>query len=279
MPTKHAVFAYNLVIEKDLSLRRKVDGTMRKISEEVLRVWIKQAQQNRIEATEKIIEQFTPLLKSYAKKYSRHMHAYFEDLYQVGVVGLLHAIKKFDLTAKNPFYSYAVLCIVGMIKNHFRNCTWGIKVPASIKQNYARFRDVSEALEIQLNRRPTIDEIAKEMDITVQLAQQLFVSSIHYQSLSFDGNYNKDDESSFDEVIGREDSNFQQVECETFFQQFETILSSHEKEVIYKLFLEEWPQSRVASYLNVSQMQVSRLRKHALNKIKRMLEKEQLSYI
>ena len=122
---------------------------MRKVSEEVLRVWIKQAQQNRIEATEKIIEQFTPLLKSYAKKYSRHMHAYFEDLYQVGVVGLLHAIKKFDLTAKNPFYSYAVLCIVGMIKNHFRNWTWGIKVPAAIKQNYARFRDVSEALEIQ----------------------------------------------------------------------------------------------------------------------------------
>ncbi|MFD2867078.1 sigma-70 domain-containing protein [Kurthia populi] len=59
-----------------------------------------------------------------------------------------------------------------------------MKVPAAIKQNYARFIDISEALEIQLNRRPTIDEIAREMDITVQLAQQVFVSSIHYQSLS-----------------------------------------------------------------------------------------------
>lgn len=279
IPTKHINFAYNLDIQQVYSLRRKVDDTVRKVSEAILRTWIKEAQQNRMEATEKIIEQFTPLLKSYAKKYSRQMHTYFEDLYQVGVVGLLHAIKKFDLTAKNPFYSYAVLCIVGMIKNHFRNCTWGIKVPAAVKQNYARFRDVSEALEIQLNRRPTMHEIAKEMDVTVQLAQQLFVSSIHYQSLSWDGNYNIEDASSFDDIVGQEDLNFQQVERKTFFEQFETILSRQEKEVIYKLFLEEWPQSRIASYLNVSQMQVSRLRKQALSKIKRMLEKEQLSSI
>lgn len=252
---------------------------MKNVSEKNLRIWIRDAQQDKVEATEKIVEQFTPLLRFYAKKYSRHMQTYFEDLYQVGVVGLLHAIKKFDLTAKNPFYSYAVLCIVGMIKNHFRNCTWGIKVPAIIKQNYARFRDVSEVLEIQFNRPPTMKEIAKEMDITVQLAQQLFVSSVHYQSLSWEGNYNTEDASSFDEIVGQEDLNFEQVERKTFFQQFETILSTHEKEVIHKLFLEEWPQSRIASYLNVSQMQVSRLRKHALNKIKRMLEKEQLNQI
>lgn len=212
----------------------------------------------------------------YAKKYSKNIPQYFDDLYQVGIIGLLHAIKNFDLKAKNNFYSYTAVCISGTIKNHFRNCTWDIKVSTKVKQHYTKYKKTEFDLTLKLERIPKVIEIAKEMNISIILAKDLMESTRHYQSLSWEIGLstNNGEVESFDEIIGENDLEFENIERKEFFLQLERFLNISERDVIYKLFIEEWSQNTVAEYLNISQIQVSRLKKSALNKLKNKLNKE-----
>lgn len=224
---------------------------------------IKKAQTGDVEASEILVNDNSPLVKSIVKRY-RNKGVEYDDLYQLGCMGLLKAIKNFCCDFNVCFSTYAVPMIMGEIKRYLRDDGY-IKVSRSTKALSYKINNFVDQYKLKHNVSPTIDEIAKEFSIDSQEAVFAMDSTLIPLSI-----YDKGDDShgiSIGDKIADKFSIDDEID-KIIIQDAISKLSEREQKLIKLRFYKDKTQSEVAKELQVSQVQVSRLENKIIQKIK-----------
>lgn len=197
-----------------------------------------------------------------------------EDLVQVGTIGLINAIDRYDPERGTKFSTYATPTIVGEIRRHFRDKAWRLKVPRRLQELNLAANKISESLSQKLGRSPTIQEIAQAVGATEEEALEAIELGNAYDTISLDSKLAHEDESaplSLAEFVGDTDLSLDNLEKYGDLNQAMDCLETREKSIIYLRFFKDMSQTEVAKRLNISQMHVSRLQQKALRRLKELL--------
>jgi RNA polymerase sigma-B factor len=228
-------------------------------------------QENDLEAREKLIEQYLPLVRSLARRYS-YRGEQLEDLVQVGCIGLIKAIDRFDIERGVELTTYATPNIIGEIKRHFRDKGWSIRVPRGLQELNVRLSHLVEDLTVQLERSPTIAELAKAAGVEEEEVLEALESGQAYATLSLSagGGGGSDDGSDLDplESLGELEHEYEVSEDRAVLAPGLRALDDRERRILHLRFFEGLTQSQIAQQVGISQMHVSRLIRRALEKIR-----------
>lgn len=234
-----------------------------------IRDLIVEAQSGDKEAREKLIIDNMALVWSIVKRFSNRGYE-AQDLFQIGSIGLIKAIDKFDVNFDVKFSTYAVPMISGEIKRFLRDDGM-IKMSRSIKENGWKVRKAMDSLGFSLGRDATIEEIAGEAELTVEevvlaLEANVEVESLHKTIYSGDGS----EITLEDKLPAGQDEN-EKILNHMLMEQLMATLEEDERELIILRYYEDKTQTEVAKKLGVSQVQVSRLEKKILRRMRSSL--------
>ena len=216
-----------------------------------------------------IVERFLPLARQLAAGYARGNEP-FDDLYQVACLGLVRAVDRFDPERAIAFSSFAVPTIVGELKRHFRDKTWAVRVPRDLQELALSIQRAGEQLSTDLGRAPTIDEIAARVgaDPEAVLEARDALSAYHAGSLE-EGRAGQDgDDGALVEILGHADGGYDRVEDRAVLDTLLRSLTPRERHVLRLRFDHDLTQSRIAEQVGISQMQVSRILRAALGRLR-----------
>jgi RNA polymerase sigma-B factor len=200
-----------------------------------------------------------------------------DDLIQVGTVGLLKAIDRFDLERGVEFTTYATPTIVGEIKRYFRDKGWAVKVPRRLQELNLSVNRAIEKLNVKLGHSPTVAELAEHLGVSQEDILEAQELGQAYNLLSLDtelsGEGDKKTQTLAD-YIGHNDAGLELLEDKANLERAFDVLTRRERVILYLRFYESVSQTEIAKRLNVSQMHVSRLQQKALEKLKNVLQEK-----
>jgi RNA polymerase sigma-B factor len=223
-------------------------------------------------AREELIERFMPLARQLARRYQR-VNEPLDDLVQVASLGLVKAVDRFDPRRGVAFSSYAVPTILGELKRHFRDSGWAVHVPRGIQERAMQVDRAVKELSGRLGRSPSVSEVAKHLDVSDEDVLTALEAGQAYEAVSLDAQRPGDNESdTFAESIGAEDERFELVEYGAAISPAFRALPKRDQEVLHLRFVEDLTQSQIAERIGVSQMQVSRLIRRALTRLRAVAE-------
>ena len=203
-----------------------------------------------------------------------------EDLIQVGTIGLIKAIDRFDPERGLEFTTYATPTIMGEIKRHFRDKGWSVRVPRRLQELSAKVNQATDELTNQLQRSPSVAEIAEHLGSTVDEVLEAMESSSAYSSVPLEGGGSgEDDEApSVIDHYATEDPDLAASDDRIVLEQAIADFSPREQEVVKMRFDEGLTQVEIAERLGISQVQVSRLLRRTLRRIQDKIDPEGLMY-
>lgn len=228
-----------------------------------------------MDAREKLVMSHLNLVRFIANKFKNRGEP-IDDLVQVGYLGLLKAIDRFDPSRGLEFTTFATPTIMGEIKRHFRDKGWSVRVPRRLQELSAKVNQATDTLTSQLQRSPTIAEIADYLDATVDEVLEAMESSSAYSSVSLEAPSGADDDDT-PSVIDRyatEDSDLAFTDDRIIIEEALASFSPRERDVIEMRFLKGMTQIEIAEKLGISQVQVSRLLRRTLKKIQDKIDPE-----
>ncbi|MEU0234398.1 MULTISPECIES: RNA polymerase sigma factor SigF [unclassified Streptomyces] len=194
-----------------------------------------------------------------------------EDIVQVGMIGLIKAIDRFDLSREVEFATFAVPYIVGEIKRFFRDTTWAVHVPRRLQEARVELAKATDELSSRLGRAPRVAELAMLMGLPEEEVVEAQIASNGYNSTSLDAAISggdEEDEAALADFIGEEDPAL------ALFEDFHTLaplvvaLEERDRLLLHLRFVEELTQAQIGERLGVSQMHVSRLLARSLNRLR-----------
>lgn len=242
-----------------------------KIDEAQIYSWIESFQQNPTEDIQtELIRHYEPLVQSLARKFSRSQ-GHDDDLYQVGMIGLLAALRRFDPSYKRSFESFAVPTIVGEIKRFIRDKTWSVHVPRRIKELGPRIKNAVEELTTEYQRSPQVSEIAEHLEVTEEAVLETMEMGKSYQALSVDRSIEADAEGSevtLLDLVGSTEEGYEKTDQHLLLEKAFTVLTDREQEILRCTYFDNLSQKETGERLEISQMHVSRLQRRALNKLR-----------
>lgn len=221
-----------------------------------------------MEAREQLVMSHLNLVRFLANKFKNRGEP-LDDLVQVGYLGLLKAIDRFDPDRGLEFTTYATPTILGEIKRHFRDKGWSVRIPRRLQELSAKVNQATDTLTTQFQRSPTIQEIADYLDASVDEVLEAMESSSAYSSVPLEGtgSSENDDAPSVIDRYGSEDSELAFTDDRLVIEEALKGFSPREREVIELRFLKGMTQIEIAEQLGISQVQVSRLLRRTLKKI------------
>lgn len=228
-----------------------------------------------MDAREELVMSHLNLVRFIANKFKNRGEP-IDDLIQVGYLGLLKAIDRFDPSRGLEFTTFATPTIMGEIKRHFRDKGWSVRVPRRLQELSAKVNQATDTLTSQLQRSPTIAEIADYLDATVDEVLEAMESSSAYSSVSLEAPSGADDDDT-PSVIDRyatEDSDLAFTDDRIIIEEALASFSPRERDVIEMRFLKGMTQIEIAEKLGISQVQVSRLLRRTLKKIQDKIDPE-----
>src|SRR5262249_13325964 len=234
-------------------------------------------EQGDLAAREQLIEQYMSLVRSLARRYS-YRGEQLEDLVQIGAIGLIKAIDRFDVNRGVELTTYATPNIIGEIKRHFRDRGWAVRVPRGLQELNIQLSRLIEQLTVQNGRSPTIPELAKAAGVTDEEVLEALESGRAYSSLSLSaGSGGYDDEGELDplESLGTEEHQYEVSEDRAVLAPGFRVLDERERRILHLRFFEGLTQSQIAQQVGISQMHVSRLIRRSLEKIREEIAAEQ----
>ena len=220
-------------------------------------------------AREQLIEQYMSLVRSLARRYS-YRGEQLDDLVQIGAIGLIKAIDRFDVDRGVELTTYATPNIIGEIKRHFRDKGWSVRVPRGLQELNVQLSKLIEELTVQLGRSPTIAELAKAAGTEEELVVEALESGRAYSSVSLSTGGGQDDEGELDplESLGAEEPQYEVSEDRAVLAPGFRVLDERERKILHLRFFKGLTQSQIAQQVGISQMHVSRLIRRALEKIR-----------
>lgn len=236
-------------------------------------VLIEKARAGEKEAREVLIEQNLGLVHHIVKRFlGRGYEA--EDLFQIGVIGLIKAIDKFDTEYQVKFSTYAVPLISGEIKRFIRDDGM-IKISRSLKENGIKIRHARESLAGKLGREPSIDEVAEEASLAVEDVVLALEANVQVESI-YKSVYQNDGNEIFmvDQLADKTGSAHEEVLNNLLIHQLLDSLEKEEQKLIVLRYYQNKTQTEVAKMLGISQVQVSRMEKRILLGMRRKIMEE-----
>lgn len=203
-----------------------------------------------------LIERHLPLVTFMARKFADRGEP-LDDLIQVGTIGLIKAIDRFEISKGFEFSTFATPTIVGEIKRHFRDKTWAVRVPRRLQELGASVTKATTELTQKLDRSPTPKEIAKHLGITVDDVAEALESNAAYSTVSLD--VTSETSTSIGETFGALDEALEGVEYRESLKPLLSQLDDREKRILQMRFFDNLSQSQIATELGISQMHVSRI--------------------
>ncbi|KOG07735.1 RNA polymerase sigma factor SigF [Streptomyces viridochromogenes] len=185
-----------------------------------------------------------------------------EDIVQVGTIGLIKAIDRFEISREVQFTSFAVPYIVGEIKRFFRDTSWAVHVPRRLQEARIELAKATEELGTRLGRAPKVSELAALMNLTEEEVIEARIASNGYTSASLDAAISSESDehdATLTEFIGEEDPALELVEDFHALAPLLADLSERDRVILHLRFVEELTQAEIGRRLSVSQMHVSRL--------------------
>jgi RNA polymerase sigma-B factor len=223
-------------------------------------------------ARELLAERYLPLAKRLARRYQRSEEP-LEDLVQVASLGLLKAIDRFDSDRDVAFSSFAVPTILGELKRHFRDRTWSVRVPRDLQELALRVDRAAADLSLEKHRAPTVAELAEMLGTTDEQVLEALLAAGAYHAGSLDaprpgrGDTDAPGESLAD-ALGEEEDGFERAEERATLAPLLAHVSHRERLVLTLRFGEDLTQAEIGERIGVSQMQVSRLIRQALIRLR-----------
>ena len=225
-------------------------------------------EQGDLAAREQLIEQYLSLVRSLARRYA-YRGEQLDDLVQIGCIGLIKAIDRFDIDRGVELTTYATPNIIGEIKRHFRDKGWAVRVPRGLQELNVQLSKIVEDQTVQLGRSPTIPELAKAAGVEEELVLEALESGRAYTSLSLSaGGSDEDGELDPLESLGTEEHQYSVSEDRAVLAPGFRVLDERERRILHLRFFDGLTQSQIAQHVGISQMHVSRLIRRALEKIR-----------
>jgi RNA polymerase sigma-B factor len=221
-----------------------------------------------------VVERFLPLARQLAGRYQRPEEP-FDDLFQVACFALVKAVDRFDPARGTAFSSYAVPTITGEIKRHFRDRTWALRVPRDLQDLSLRVDRVIRDLARQRGHQPSVDDVAQTLGIEPEDVVEAMQASSAYRATSLTApRPGPDDEAgtTLGDRIGCVEDGFHRAEQRALLSELMRSLTLRERNVIRMRFEQDLTQAEIGERIGVSQMQVSRILRQALARLRTMAE-------
>jgi RNA polymerase sigma-B factor len=225
------------------------------------------------DAREKLVERHLPLVRALARRYAGRGEP-LEDIEQVGAIGLLKAIDRYELSREVALTTYATPNVVGEIKRHFRDRGWAIRIPRGLQELNSRMSGAVENLTSTLGRPPTVAEIAAELDAAPEQVLEALEAGSAYAPMSLSAAPSSEGDLDPMEALGTEDQAFERSEERATLEPALHDLPDREREILKKRFEEGLTQTQIAEQIGISQMHVSRLIRKSLARIRDELSEE-----
>jgi RNA polymerase sigma-B factor len=219
---------------------------------------------------EAIVERFLPLARQLAARYQRADEP-FDDVFQVACFGLIKAIDRFDVERGVAFSSYAVPTIVGEIKRHFRDRTWAVRVSRDLQEFALRVERVVAELTRDLGRAPSVDDVARAIDASPEDVLEAMQASSAYRATSLEtprASGDNEPGETLGDSVGQIDDGFHRAEQRAVLHALMRSLTEREREVVQLRFEEDLTQAAIGERIGVSQMQVSRMLRQAIARLR-----------
>ncbi|MDX3854256.1 RNA polymerase sigma factor SigF [Streptomyces sp. AK02-01A] len=220
-----------------------------------------------------LIEMNQSLVKFAAGRFRNRGSGEMEDILQVGMIGLIKAIDRFDLSREVEFTSFAVPYIVGEIKRFFRDTSWAVHVPRRLQELRVELAKAKEHLATSLDRDPTVKELAELLGISEEEVIEGLVATNGYTAGSLDMPAGEDGEPNtsgrtFADVLGDTDPGMEKIENLHALAPLLEQLDERERGIVEMRFGREMTQSQIGAELGVSQMHVSRLLNRIITRLR-----------
>jgi RNA polymerase sigma-B factor len=226
-------------------------------------------------AREQLIERYMSLVRSLARRYA-YRGEQLDDLVQIGAIGLIKAIDRFDLERGVELTTYATPNIIGEIKRHFRDKGWSVRVPRGLQELNVQVSKLIEQLTVQLGRSPTIPELAKAAGVEEEQVLEALESGRAYSSVSLSTGGGSDEDGELDplESLGTIEHEYEVSEDRAVLAPGFKVLDERERKILHLRFFSGLTQSQIAAEIGISQMHVSRLIRRSLEKIREEIAEE-----
>ena len=224
---------------------------------------------------DRLIQEHIYIAEILSKKYANRGIEY-DDIYQVACIGLIYAVDRYDVNKGFEFSSFATPTIIGEIKKHFRDKGWTIRVPRRIQELSKKINNAKVSLSQELQRSPTIADIAEYLKCTEEEVLESMEASKVYSPQSLDLSYdsnNEENDINLADFVGEEDKYFGRIENSDFILKSMEKLNDVEKQILIERYFNKKTQVSIAEVLDISQMTVSRIEKKVLQKLRKEVEK------
>ena len=222
-----------------------------------------------LKAREQLIEQYMSLVRSLARRYN-YRGEQLDDLIQIGAIGLIKAIDRFDLSRGVELTTYATPNIIGEIKRHFRDRGWAVRVPRGLQELNVQLSRLIESMSVELGRSPTIAELAEAAGVEEESVLEAIESGRAYSSLSLSSGGTNEEGEELDllESLGEIEHEYEVSEDRAVLAPGFKALDPRERTILHLRFFEGLTQSQIADQIGISQMHVSRLIRRAVEKMR-----------
>ena len=222
-----------------------------------------------------LVEGYLPLCRAIARKF-RGQGVDTEDLEQVAAIALMKAIERFEPERGFKFTTFAMPTIAGEVRNHIRDKGGAIRVNRDTRSRLYQLRKVTDALTQQLQREPSLKEIAAAMQVTPDELLSLLDARDASEVMSMDAGMSSDEDAQrLEERLGVNDDGFERVEQQQWMQWVLKQVTPQERLLLEKRFIERLGQRDTAKAMGVSQMQVSRMERKILARLRELTERWQ----
>ncbi|ALV31093.1 RNA polymerase sigma factor SigF [Streptomyces sp. CdTB01] len=217
-----------------------------------------------------LIEMNMSLVRFAAGRFRSRGPEEMEDIVQVGMIGLIKAIDRFELSREAEFTSFAIPYIVGEMKRFFRDTTWAVHVPRRLQEARTQLAKATEELSSRLGRTPTVKELSELMSLPEEEVREARLAANGYNSSSLDAAVggSAEGEAVLQDFIGTEDMALELVEDFHALAPLIAELGERDRQIIHMRFVEELSQAQIGECLGVSQMHVSRLLSRCLARLR-----------
>lgn len=258
-----------------MSSRVRTDGAEERFDRDQTREWFAEYAATRDpRLREELVVAHLNLVRYLAVRFANRGES-IDDLIQVGTVGLIKAIDRFDRERGVEFTTYATPTIIGEIKRHFRDKGWSVKVPRRLQELNLAVNRAVETLAIELGRSVTVSDLAQRLGASVEEIIESQELGQAYNVLSLDSELAAEGEArsaTLLDYVGSQDEALELFENKANLEAAIHVLDPRERVIVYLRFYENLSQTEIAKRLNVSQMHVSRLQARALAKLKQSLK-------
>jgi RNA polymerase sigma-B factor len=228
-------------------------------------------------AREELVERFLPLARKLARRYAGPREP-FEDLMQVASLGLVKAVDRFDTERGTAFSSFAVPTILGELKRYFRDLGWSVHVPRGAQELALKVEEAQQQLTTRTGRPPSVQDLAVYLEMSIEdVLEALETASAHHStSLDAPREDGEEESGSLADAFGEEDDRYELVDASVTIAAAARQLSARERRVLVLRFVEDLTQTQIAEQIGVSQMQVSRILRRALSRLRELTQSELL---